>query len=96
MSGAAAYQSSNVKDAVALQSQEQNKKLEELKTQIAKSADDRESRKVNTDITLQIFEALNYVYRTKDQSSDFLDRLVFVGALVSGIPDEAIRRSQRC
>ena len=93
MSGTAAYQSSNVKDAVALQSQEQNAKLEELKTQIAKSADDRESRKVNNDITLKIFEELKDVYRTKDQSSDLqLNRLQFVGALVLGIPDDAIRK----
>lgn len=94
MSGAAAYQSSNVKEAVALQSQKQNKKLEEIKTQIAKSADGRESRKVNNDITLKIFEELKDVYKTPDQSSDLqLNRLQFVGALVLGIPDEAIRNT---
>jgi hypothetical protein len=90
MSGYAAYQSSVVKDTVALQ----NTTLEQLKIEISKSAEDRESRKLNNEITLKIFEEVKDVYKTPDQTTDLLlNRLLSVSALIEAVPDTTVRSS---
>ena len=88
--GWAAYQSSGVKDHIALQSAA----LENLKTEIAKNADDRETRKLNHEITIKIFEEVKDIYKTPNQSVDqILNRLLAVSALVEAVPDRDVRTS---
>lgn len=88
LSGWAAFQSSIVKDNVALQ----GAAFDRLKTEIAKSAEDRETRKLNHDITIKIFEEVKDIYKTPNQSQDqILNRLLAVSALVEAIPQRDVR-----
>lgn len=88
--GWAAFQSSSVKDSVALQ----GTALDGLKTEIARSADDRETRKLNHEITIKIFEEVKDIYKTPNQTPDqVLNRLLAVSALVEAIPQSDVRSS---
>lgn len=88
VTGWTAYQSGVVKDNVAIQAVA----LDRLKTEIARSADDRESRKLNHEITIKIFEEVKDIYKTPNQSPDqLLNRLLAVAALVEAIPQSDVR-----
>lgn len=90
LTGWAAFQSSSVKDSVAIQ----GTALDSLKAEIAKSADDRESRKLDHDITIKIFDEVNDIYKTPNQTPDqILNRLLAVSALVEAIPKNEVRTS---
>lgn len=86
----AAFQSSIVKDNVAIQ----GVALDALKSEIARSADDRETRKLNHEITIKIFEEVKDIYKTPNQTPDqVLNRLLAVSALVEAIPQSDVRTS---
>lgn len=90
LTGWAAFQSSVVKDSVAVQ----GAALDGLKAEIARSADDRETRKLNHEITIKIFEEVKDIYKTPNQSPDqTLNRLLAVSALVEAIPQSDVRTS---
>lgn len=90
LSGWAAIQSSLVQDNVAIQ----GIALESLKIEISRNADDRETRKLNHDITIKIFEEVKDIYKTPNQSSDqVLNRLLAVSALVEAVPQSEVRTS---
>jgi len=88
--GWAAFQSSVVKDSVAIQ----GAALDRLKAEIALSADDRETRKLNHEITIKIFEEVKDIFKTPNQAADqTLNRLLAVSALVEAIPQSDVRTS---
>jgi len=90
LSGLAAFQSSLVKDSVTIQ----GAILEGVQAEIAKNADDRESRKLNHEITIKIFEEVKDIYKSPNQSPDqLLNRLLAVSALVEAIPQSEVRTS---
>ena len=66
MSGWVAFQSAQVKDSVDLQAAA----LDNIKLEIARNADDRETRKLNHEITIKIFEEVSDIYKTPNQSPD--------------------------
>lgn len=90
MSGWVAFQSALVKDSVELQAAA----LDNIKLEIARNADDRETRKLNHEITIKIFEEVSDIYKTPNQSPDqILNRLLAVSALVEAIPQSDVRTS---
>ena len=90
MSGWVAFQSAQVKDSVELQAAA----LDSIKLEIARNADDRETRKLNHDITIKIFEEVSDIYKTPNQTPDqILNRLLAVSALVEAIPQSDVRTS---
>lgn len=90
LSGWAAFQSSIVQNNVA----KQGIALESLKIEISRNADDRETRKLNHDITIKIFEEVKDIYKTSNQSPDqVLNRLLAVSALVEAVPQSEVRTS---
>ncbi len=90
ITGWTAFQSSTVKDTIALQ----GSSIESLKAEIAKSANERETRKLNHEITIKIFEEVSNIYKTPNQTPDILlNRLFAVAALIEAVPDIEVRKS---
>lgn len=90
LTGWTALQSSAVKDTIALQ----GSSIESLKAEIAKSANERETRKLNHEITIKIFDEVSNIYKTPNQTPDILlNRLLAVAALVEAVPDSDVRKS---
>jgi len=90
LTGWAAFQSTIVKDRLAVQ----GAAIDTIKAEIARSADDRETRRLNHEITIKIFEEVKDIYKTANQSPDqILNRLLAVSALVEAIPQSDVRTS---
>lgn len=90
LSGWSAFQSSYVKDRVA----EQSIRLEGIKVDLERSADERENKKLNHEITLAIFKEIKDVYQTPNQDPDqMLNRLLALSALVETVPEGEVRQS---
>lgn len=86
----AAYQASVTKDQLA----EQALKLDHLKLQVAEAAEERETRKLNHEITIKIFDEVKSIYSDENITPDRqLNRLLAVSALIEAVPDSAVRGS---
>lgn len=83
-----AFQASIVKDQLGVQAGQ----IEKLRAEIARSAEEREGRKLNHDITIRIFDEVKEVYAETGLSKEqMLNRLTSVAALLEAIPDPAVR-----
>ena len=90
LSAVAAYQASIAKDKVA----EQALEIDQLKVEVAKTAEERETRRLNHEITIKIFDEVKAVYDdVKLAPERQLNRLLAVVALIEAIPDPAVRSS---
>lgn len=82
-----AYQATAVKGQV----ERQSARIAELQAEIARSAEVREERRLNHDITIRIFDEVKEIYATSLPPEQMLNRLTSVAALLEAIPDPAVR-----
>jgi hypothetical protein len=82
-----AYQASAVKAQVDRQSA----RIAELQAELARSAEVREERKLNHEITIRIFDEVKDIYAATLPPEQMLNRLTSVAALLEAIPDPAVR-----
>ncbi len=82
-----AYQASAVKAQVDRQSA----RIAELQAEIARSAEVREDRKLNHEITIRIFDEVKEIYAATLPPEQMVNRLTSVAALLEAIPDPAVR-----
>lgn len=79
---------------IKIQVDSQNLKVDELKTAISQAESNREDRKLNQQLTLQVFDQVNDIYKTPNQSADIvINRLSAVSALILIIPDQTVKDS---
>jgi hypothetical protein len=77
---------------VKIQVDQQNLLIEKIKGEIGQSAELRENRKLDQEITLKVFDEVKDIYKTEKQSPEILvSRLSAVSALILAVPDQAIK-----
>lgn len=77
---------------VKLQVDEQNQAIGAINAEISKSADERENRKLDLDMTMKVFEEVKDIYKTPGLSPEVtVNRLSAVSAVVLAVPDQAVR-----
>ncbi|GEM_PF-2003131 len=90
VTGWSAYQSSNIKDQVALQATA----ISEMNAENERRAEERALQKQNYEITLKIFEEVQDIYKTSNQTPlQTINRLSAVLALVQAIPDQTVKQT---
>jgi hypothetical protein len=76
---------------VKAQVDRQSARIAELQAEIARSAEVREDRKLNHEITIRIFDEVKEIYAATLPPEQMLNRLTSVAALLEAIPDPGVR-----
>lgn len=77
---------------VKVQVDNQSRRVEDLKASISQSAEARENRKLELEMTMKVFDEVKDIYKADKQSPDILvNRLSAVSALVLAVPNQEIR-----